>query len=53
VRPSDLVIEGLAVRPEGHRNGTVNTIDMLGTRDRLLVILATRPIPTTIRPAPR
>ncbi|WP_369974789.1 DUF5994 family protein [Nocardia sp. MDA0666] len=51
--PSDLVIEGLVVRLEGHRNGTVNTIDMLGTRDRRLVILVTHPLPTTIRPSPR
>ncbi|PPJ24694.1 hypothetical protein C5E45_25240 [Nocardia nova] len=41
--PSDLVIEGLAVRLEGHRTGTVNTIEMLGTRDRRLVLLVIPP----------
>lgn len=41
--PSDLVVEGLAIRLEGHRNGTVNTIEMLGTRDRRLVILVVPP----------
>lgn len=41
--PSDLVVEGLAVRLEGHRDGTVNTIEMLGTRDRRLVLLVIPP----------
>ncbi|WP_062995527.1 DUF5994 family protein [Nocardia mikamii] len=41
--PSDLVIEGLAIRLEGHRTGAVNTIQMLGTRDRRLDLLVIPP----------
>ncbi len=41
--PSELTIDGQAVLLEGHRNGTVNTIEVLSTRDRRLVVLVIPP----------
>lgn len=41
--PEEMVVEGTTVVLEGHRNGTVNTIELLGTRDRRLVVLVIPP----------